>query len=524
MRQALFCLTFFLSAFFSNAQNLNSSISWGNVFKSNTFLHQIIGSDDQYVYILQEKYTSLFKELSGDLILQKVDLDGNFVENIDIVIPDNGNFIDVYMANGEIYFYSARKRNNTVFIDVNRFDKAGKKIEDNDELLVSYDYFKIGIWSYSNLQTFASPNKEHFLFYYRLPVEDKESKERFALAKFDKDFKLEWKREVELPCERSKFWTHNFVVDDNGGVHVIAVIFNNEKMKHPGDQKYDYYLINIDETDIDIYQQNVRVGNISVLRGHASVINGNELTTVCQYTNISKETNIDGIFAIRVNTETGEFIKKTQIPYTRYFVESLSTKPKEISTFKLDNLYLDNIILHPDGSISVVSEVSDAYARTLETYDQRRNQYSQSTRNLYLNNSIVIVRINEKLNHKWTKAIHKRQRSQLTNDYHGYLVYSDGNDLRILFNDDVKNNHEEIFDITDLKEYNSLKRNRKVVEAIVDHNGVINYNVLHKGGPYKLVMTEKKRSPIMENGDYIMASKLNQGYKRKKRQIGIYKF
>lgn len=332
---------------------------------------------------------------------------------------------------------------------------------------------------------------------------------------------------MELPCLRKKFWTHNFVVNNDGSIHLVAVIFNDKDARHKDDdQNYDYHLINIDETETEIIPLNVKVRDMSVIKTHLSVIDGDELTSMCYFTKTSK-TKMDGVFVIKINTLTGELINKNTISFDRYFKESLNPNKKS-QDFVLNDLTPRNIILHKDGSVSFVGERYFSYltVTTTETRDKNTNRTktSQSERMTFVNGSIVVVRINDDLSHKWTKTIYKRQSSKLTDNYHGFLLYEDDNDLRILFNDDVKNNHSEIVELSELKIYNSLKKNRQIVEAIVDQNGVISYNALHVGGPYKLIMTENKRSPILEKGDYLLASKLNQGYKRKKRQIGIYKF
>ena len=169
-----------------------------------------------------------------------------------------------------------------------------------------------------------------------------------------------------------------------------------------------------------------------------------------QYDNVNQKLNIIGLYSDRNSSTTdgiyqilmdGVDMSKQKLSIIDYNEELIADfhgkyNPKKESLYNLD---VQDVVLREDGGLLLIAEENKEFERL--SYGARRDYYSGSRYSVdYYYEDIILISIHPDGNSHWQKLLPKRQYS---NDddavYSSYFLFKNPSFLRILYNDEIRN-------------------------------------------------------------------------------------
>ncbi len=519
MNKALLCFGLLFSSIFVYAQKKANLIDWRPYFKSE-MLHFVLGKDDTHMYFI----------VKGDIGILKVPLDNSDPKKIEqyfVSLPKKRSLEKIEMLDGNIFIFSSEKRDKIQYLYVNLFDKERGEIKEESHLLTSFDYSDGSFWNRGNFSVRTSQDQNRILAYYKLPYSKREN-ERFGLFVFDKSLELIWQRDIELPYEDKLFETQQFMVDNQGNVHLIARLYRDKKREAvKGEPNYAYHLLSYSAETTEASETVISLGDVFIIEMNISTKDGKNLYCIGFFSE-DKSPTMKGIYALEIDPSNGDIIRSNTSAFSIDFITSMMSqkqakrarkKEERGKKVELSNFIIDEIIFREDGGISLIGERRYFYEVSMPVTNSQGMVTHHRTERYYVNDYILVASLDSKLEMEWAKMVRKGQVSKGGFPTTGYMFMQDGDKLRFIFHDHHKNVRISNDPNEKMKNYTTGYKKYKITEAVVDGAGAVSYRVIHfdKRETYK-VLPYYLPTPIFDDAFLIYSRE------RRKTRLGLYKF
>jgi len=434
-----FIFTFTWLNAFSQSKSENVSISWGNELKAahKTTLSKLIGTDGEDLYVL---FTATGAGYRGNIYIAKYDGSLNQVLYQELEVRKSvkgAEFEDIIMFNKNLYvFYSLdgkkTKINNLSFQSV---DKSTLILNNDAKQVCSIKYEKKkndGSFSFKYSEDFTK-----LMLYYNLPYQKGEP-EQFGYQVYKDNMELLWEKEITLPYKDELFSIENNIVDNNGNVYLVGVLFKEKAVKKRyGLPNYEYKIISFTDKGENKNEVTAALKNKFITDLQINITSKGDI--VCGGFYSEKNTSsIKGTFYMNINGKTGEVKTENFKEFETNFLAEFMSEKKASKGKELYEYSLDKIVIREDGGAVLVAEQFFVRVVTTTTYANGVTTYH--TTYYYYYNDIIVVNVNPDGTIEWAKKIPKTQVS--TNDggfYSSYAVNISHGKLYFIFNDNPKN-------------------------------------------------------------------------------------
>lgn len=449
-------------------------VQWGPLLKEkkHTYLLDVIGNDNQGIYILKR---GSFKK--SNLAVSLLDHNMTPKKTAPIYLGERKqrrSFEYITYINEHLFLFSSKvnkdKKTNEIFVE--SIDKKS--------CLQNRDVKKIGEINYDgfnkknsgNYRFKKSRNESNILVYYNLPYEKKE-KEKFGFIVLDKSLNKVWEKKITLPYLEELFEIDRFKVDNDGNVYILGKRFyEKRKTERKGKVNYEIIVLRYDKESDEMKEYPIRLKGKRLNDIQIEINNNQDLICAGFYSNQGTH-QVSGSFFLRIDGNSTEIITENHKPFSfELLTQGLTEKKakkvaknkekgKEIGLYEYD---LDELIVRDDGGVVLIGEQYYVTVTTHTSRDPNGNTRTYTTYHYHYNN-IIVVNINPDGSIAWSKQIQKKQST--TND----SGYSSSYDMAIIkdklyftFNDNIKN--------VGLKNSNQLyyynKSKKKSVAVIVE--------------------------------------------------------
>ncbi|MFY0599736.1 MAG: hypothetical protein JXR03_08685 [Cyclobacteriaceae bacterium] len=451
-RTLLFILVLFISSFtYGQARAEKWNIRWGDIIKTSrrSTLSDIVGYDKTGIYALKKEFKGIYR-MGTFVSLEHYDNSMKLTSSSELVLKkgkEKMKYEHIISLNEQLYLFSSLKKEKQNIIYVQTINK--KTLQPNK------DFKMVGDFSYKgNLKSNAgkfnlrvSRDSSKIMVYYDLPYKENEN-EKFGFNIFDQNMEHIWSKQITLPYEEGLFSIEDYKVDNEGNVHLLAVIFDEiRKVKRNGDPNYQYRVLSFldqgeetEEYEIDLEGKFLTDMKIAIT---------DELDIICSgfYSNTGTY-SILGTYFIKVDAESKEIVNQsskefgidfiTQNMSTRQVKKAVkrSAKGKDVELYRYD---LDDIVLRSDGGAILLGEQYFVRSHTM-TMSNGNGGTTTTTYIYYYYNDIIVVSISPEGEIEWTKKVPKKQST--VNDsglFSSYALSIVRNKLYFVFNDDYRN-------------------------------------------------------------------------------------
>lgn len=292
----------------------------------------------------------------------------------------------------------------------------------------------------------VSQDSSKLLVYYNKPYQNKENEE-YGFTVFDIEINQLWSKEVVLPYSDKLFIVSDYIVDDDGNVHLLGRLYKDKiRSSKGGKPNYKYLLLSYysDEAEPKEYEISLKDEYITDLK---IAINENKIICAGFYSE-NAISSIKGSFFFGVDMNTKlisdislkefdlNFITQNLTDKQSAKIEKKNAKGKNVEMYEYD---LDNLILRDDGGVVLVGE--QFFIQTVTSTSTGANGVRITTTNYYYHyNDIIVVNINPDGEIDWAQKIGKRQRTYNDGGYYSsYALAVSGDKMYFVFNDNGKN-------------------------------------------------------------------------------------
>ncbi len=519
MRTKLIVSLLFLSLFqigFTQKLNSRFDVLMGPIEeeKRSTFEKTVCSYDDYFIIVKRIKKKVSLEKLNSKLVSVKA-LDITEFEEAD---GKNREYTNVMYFSGKIFLITTKtikKKSITVYYqeinpDVFEIGSEVKILNETDltskkKSKVRFVFGGMGMSNlmaeygeYSNNSLITSPDDKKLLTYNKT-FDDRDGPDVISVKIQNESFETEWENDsISLPYNSLLFDIKKVRINNKSDV-VLSGIEYNEKRKSKKDRKpnYKYHIIGIFNKGKEIKDYEIKLSDkfISDLQFK---FDGENTLVVAGFYSETDASNIKGSFFMKINLETKEVIKETLKPFGfEFIVSGLSEKEqekqkkkeekgKEIEMMDFD---LDDIILHENGSYSLIAEQFDI--QTYQTYQPGANGApgTWTTHYKYYYNDIIVVNISKEGEINWMTKLNKYQASVDDGGYYSSYVYTVvDNNIYLIYND-----HPDNLDQTQESKFKSYRRGKETVQMIVEINdeGKVTKDVLFSTEKGEVVLRPK---------------------------------
>ncbi len=444
-------LIFFILTFSSQVKSNKVNIKWGPELKESkrSTLSDLVGYDNSGIYALKFTRRGLAR---FEYSLEYFDQNLNKTKSLQLELKykkKDRYYEGIVQLNNELYLFSSYKdqkiKKNNLFV---------QKVIKNT-LQLDLDLKTISIIDYSgerkrnagNFNYQISRDSSKLLIYYNLPYHKGEN-ERFGFHVFDNNMNLLWEKEVILPHKEELFGIEDYIIDNNGNLHLLGIIYKEKrKSKRIGAPNYTYQILSYINKGKGFKEYPVKIENNFITDMRIAVNKDQDIICAGFYSDLGSF-SIKGSYFLKINTKTNRIGTKTFKEFGIDFITQNMTErqekktKKKASKGKSTELYeydLRQIILKDDGGAILIGE--QFYIRVVTTTSTDANgNTSTTTTYYYYYNDIIAINMSPKGEIVWAEKIPKRQVT--TNDggfFSSYLLSVYKDNLYFIFNDNPKN-------------------------------------------------------------------------------------
>jgi len=418
-------------------------VRWGTELrpKEGGYFQEVLHHTDDHVYL-----TTLTK---GKLHIVKLDKDLNTVydEELPLKVADAWHELEriVFLGDHVVIFTSVYSRKEKLTILYKRnFDDADMRPQGPPEKI--YQVQAEGRKNTGGFDVYISPDRQRMLLKTFQPWEEN-APVRMDLRLYDADLQLINERIVQLPYPDERFMTESVILDDDGTVMVLGILYDEKHEakvnRKKGDATYTYHLLVVPPDDMEPADHVIDVRD-KFLQDMTFAI-GETGDIVCGgfYGN-TNEWNIRGAYFLKLDRSTKAISHQSFKEFDDDFITSYMTE-KEANKLEKDaakkdedlqmySFELSDIVLREDGGAVFVGE---------QSYDIE-SCYTDSKGNtrcvtLFFNNDIVVINIDPDGEIEWARKVPKRQRITGTVAYSSYALCVVEDKIYFVFNDSNKN-------------------------------------------------------------------------------------
>lgn len=478
------CISLFLVLLFlySPIFGQDYKVKWGPAYKKEGGIF----SSFELIGIEKDNYYMLMRPRKSNTLLA-YDMNHKLVSNrsLDFRFGKEKLYLNqlVRTTSGTFGYFSVRdKKSNTWRVMTSKFQngKFGKvELAYKHKFDVKWKFYPLffALSSYSNADVTGSmktsKDSTHVAFLNILSTKDDKNAENLAIAVFDADMKLLWKKTQKFKYADKDIRIVQSVVANNGDIYAIAKLYkkrkdmSKEERKKKGLPRFDYKVFKITENDLS--EITVKIGqDLAPTDAGLFFPDGNtdEFILAGFYTDANKKSGLKGLFFSKGNPSTKEITAVTHKFEDEFLTDLVREKDIEKDRGLGMSFNIKNLLQFGNGNIGLIAE--EYYITTHTTTDSNGRMRTYYT---YHTNDLVIPRFNaegELLNiQKVEKAF--RSRASIQTSYS--LALANGK-IYLLFND-LKTKGER----KDLKKKgkNGKKRAAYTDMTVINSEGEIEY-------------------------------------------------
>jgi hypothetical protein len=502
--------------------------------KRSSFDRTVCSYEDYFIIIRRIKKTVSLEKLNSKLVSVKA-LDITEFEEAD---GKERVFTDVIYFNDKIFLITTKnikKKSTTVYyqeINLDDFelgseikilsetDLTGKKKPKTRFIFggIGMSNLMAELGDYSNNDLITSPDDKKLLTYNK-SFDDRDGPDVISVKIQNENFETDWENDsISLPYNSLLFDIKKVRINNKSDI-ILSGIEYNEKRKSKKDKapNYKYHIIGIFNKGKEIKDYEIKLSNkfVSDLQFK---FEGENTLVVAGFYSETDASNIKGAFFMKINLDTKEVINETLKPFGFDFIVSglsereqekqkkKEEKGKEIELMDFD---LDDIILHDNGTYSLIAEQFDI--QTYQTYQAGTNGSpgTWTTHYKYYYNDIIVVNISKEGEINWMSKINKFQVSTDDGGYYSSYAYSVVNDNIYL----VYNDHPDNLEQTLESKFKSYRRGKETVQMIIEINpeGQVTKEVLFNTEKGEVVLRPKS-CISSEKGDLMLFANRKNEY------------
>lgn len=425
-----FLVLFAGSAAWGQGQDVSAKIQWGKEYKepNNAFLSKYIASGPKGFYVLREKRPTAFSD-GSEIFLEMYDYNTMELKRAkDVSLKYNGKmrvYETALMLGRQLYLFTSfnnkgHKKNylfaqsvdNERLTVARKMDKIAEADSDNRGIGAKAFDFRI------------SDDSSKLLVYNQLPTPRKEP-ERFALRVFDENLEPLWEEEIKLPYPDELFSVEEYVVDENGSVYLLGVLYaDRSRMRRQGKPTYQYVILAYRDNGASFDEYKIDLPDVFITDLTFRVGDDGNLVCCGFYSQVGTY-GVKGTYFLRLDAQSKRILTKNlrefDFEFLTYYMndrnrERAMDAEQSGNVDKQAELYrysLDKLVLRSDGGALLVAEQYFIQEQTYRTF----NGFWERT--LYYNyNDIIVVNIRPTGEIEWATRIPKRQ---VTIDDGGYF-------------------------------------------------------------------------------------------------------
>lgn len=248
--------------------------------------------------------------------------------------------------------------------------------------------------------------------------------------------------------ERRLLWNGNFefgnmnfhdeyrktIITDDGAMYVV---FEKDNFRHRKED-HSMEIFRFDQYNTVFTQTSIPLPDFITYDAYFKYDNINQQLLIIGLYSDRNTGNTDGIYHAILNGNNLADYRVTTLSYDNELIADFHGKynPKRESLYNLD---VQDLVLRQDGGVLLLAEENKEYERL--AYGGRRDYYGSTRFSVdYYYEDLVLISINEDGSSHWQKLLPKRQYS---NDdeavYSSYFLFKNPSYLRILYNDEIRN-------------------------------------------------------------------------------------
>jgi len=446
-------LTMFCSHLFAQTTSKKVQIEWGQEEKTNkhTDFKKII-SYNQSSFITLSGSPSM-----GKLRGTNTSVLGHYNNNLQklkTVVNESINerntvFEDIIEIGGELYlFYTIldnKAKQNSLYIK--QIDKTTLRYRTKGEKLAEINYEGSRRYNSGSFGIDYSRDSSKILIFYNTPFK-KGEQEKFGFHVFDNNMNQLYHKFVTLPYIEELFDVEDFVIDNEGNIHVLGLLFNEKRtQKRKGLPNYEYRILSYYNVGEEVIEYPVKIKGV-YLKDMRIVINSNRDIVCAGFYSSDENSRVTGCFFLKIDSKTKNVIEeKTNEFQLDIITQNLSTKKEEKVSRKaakgknidMPRFDLRNIVLRDDGGILLIGEQYKVVVHT-HTSTNAQGVTTTSYTYTYYYDDIIVVNLHPNGSIDWAQKIAKMQRTNNDNGYYSSYALAIVEDrLFFIFNDNPQN-------------------------------------------------------------------------------------
>ncbi len=503
-------LTFSILISFGQSKSKKVDILWGLEQKKSkrSTLSDIVGYDKTGIYAIKTQNTGLIG-YNTKITLEHYNNKMNQTKSVEINLEEQNKktyFEFIIQLNNELYLFSSFKNQKLKrnFLFVQSINKKTLQFNKDLKKIAEINYSGKSKFNAGNFDFVLSRDSSKVLIYYNLPY-DKYGSEKFGFNVFDNNLNELWEKKITLPYKEELFDVEDYLIDNNGNVHLLGMIFKDKrKDKRRGEPNYKYQILSYLNDGESIKEYPIKIEGKFLTDMQIAVNDEQDMICGGFYSNVGTF-SIIGSYFIKVDGKTKEITAKSFKEFGIDFItqnmsqrkenkaKAKAAKGKNVELYEYD---LDNIILKNNGGAMLVGE--QYYVRVItNTYRSSSGVMSTSTTYYYYFNDIIVINMSPDGNIEWAEKIAKRQLT--TNDrgfYSSYTLSVVGDKMYFVFNDNPKN----LFYKGEGKLYNFNKGKESLTVLVeLDSDGKQTREALFSSGEADILTRPKVCEQISEN-------------------------
>lgn len=251
-----------------------------------------------------------------------------------------------------------------------------------------------------------------------------------------RDKKLLWEGNFEFGNMNFHEEYRKTLVTDDGTMYVL---FEKDNYRHRRDD-HTMEVFRFDQYNQIFTQTSIPLHDFITYDAYFKYDNINHHLLIIGLYSDKNSGNTDGLYHVIINDGNLSDYRISTLSYNEELIADFHGKynPKRESLYNLD---VQDLVLRQDGGVLLLAEENKEYERL--AYGGRRDYYGSSRFSVdYYYEDLVLISIHEDGTSHWQKLLPKRQYS---NDdeaaYSSYFLFKNPSYLRILYNDEIRNDN-----------------------------------------------------------------------------------
>ncbi|MEL7221208.1 MAG: hypothetical protein AAGJ93_07815, partial [Bacteroidota bacterium] len=303
-----------------------------------------------------------------------------------------------------------------------------------------------------------------------LSTRDQNTPEAYALAVFDENFELLWKKIQVFEYRDRDLQVIQSVVSNDGTLYLLARLLDRPTLLTPADKRglprYSYKVFQVTETDHQTFDIELESGTAPQYAGlYFPDPNAANFIVSGFYTTNERRSGLKGLFLNKVNVATAE-VSSTTYPLEAEFLKNLISNRDLKKDRGLNAAFrIKDFLQFEDGSFGFIAE---EYYVTVRTQGGATAGSMQTQTYVYHSNQMVIPRFSaegEFLNIQKIDKSYTSENAQLTS----YSMAFANGKVYLVYND-----YKRAAERKELRE-SGRRRGRYTDMTIIDENGIITF-------------------------------------------------